>query len=113
MRGVYRAGTVLGTSPPTSTDSYPGDRLSAVFAGGRGNDGTRWYTGVNSKFLSGIPIPNTTAGKCDRGLASSPHSGIIIVGLGDGSVRSISSGINVNNWWAAVTPNGGETLPID
>ena len=111
MRGIYNSGTVTGTTPPTATDSYPGDRVSGVFGGGRAGDGTRWYIGPMSKPTTiGIPAPNTTAGTCDRGMASSPHSGIIQVSLCDGSVRSVSAGIDANTWWFACTKAGGEVL---
>jgi prepilin-type N-terminal cleavage/methylation domain-containing protein len=112
MRGIFRAGTVTGQTPPGSGDSFPGDRVSPVFAGGRGRgDGTRWYVGVNSKPQTfGIPNPNTTAGTCDRGLASSSHSGVLNVSLCDGSVRRISSSIDANTWWAACTRNAGDIL---
>jgi len=47
---------------------------------------------------------------CDGGRASSPHSGGINVGLGDGSVRFVSGSIAGLTWWAALTPQGGESL---
>jgi prepilin-type N-terminal cleavage/methylation domain-containing protein len=112
MRGIYRAGTVTGTTPPTSTDSYPGDRLSAVFGGGRGTD-TNWYVGAESMFRSGIPSPNTTAGRCDRGRASSAHTGIICVGMGDGSVRTLAQSMDPLTWWATLTPSGGEVVSLN
>mgnify|MGYP001570547566 CR=1 FL=1 len=49
---------------------------------------------------------------CQR-VATSPHSGGMNVGLGDGSVRFLSSGMSPNTWWAAVTPRGGEVLGSD
>jgi len=52
MRGVYHGfRSFSGTNSPGGDDSYPGDRLSAVFAGGRGHDGTVWVTGPGSRFL--------------------------------------------------------------
>ena len=76
MRGIYHSGAFGGSGTPPNADSYPGDRVSAVFGGGASGDGTRWYTGVDSKpTIFGIPSPNTTAGPCDRGQASSPHTG--------------------------------------
>jgi hypothetical protein len=111
MRGIYNSGTITGTSPPSATDSYPGDRVSAVFGGGKSGDGTQWYIGPSSKpNIFGIPPNNTTSGICDRGLASSPHVGIIVVGMGDGSVRTVSSSVDANTWWAACTRTGGEVL---
>jgi prepilin-type N-terminal cleavage/methylation domain-containing protein/prepilin-type processing-associated H-X9-DG protein len=45
--------------------------------------------------------------------ATSPHTGGINVGLGDGSVRFLSAGISGTTFYAACTPNGGETLASD
>lgn len=50
-------------------------------------------------------------GMCDPTLASTPHSAGIHVGMGDGSVRFLSAGINMNTWWYLCTPKGGEILP--
>jgi prepilin-type N-terminal cleavage/methylation domain-containing protein len=46
-------------------------------------------------------------------VASSPHTGVIVVGLCDGSVRTISEGISVFTWWAALTPDFGDRLDND
>jgi len=112
MRGVFRGST---QTPGTSgtQDSFPGDRLSAVFGGGRGNDNVRFTDGPASKFQvqPRNPLANAAnGGQCDRRLASSPHTSGMNVGLGDGSVRFLSGNIDPNTWWAACTPNGGETL---
>jgi prepilin-type N-terminal cleavage/methylation domain-containing protein len=107
MRGVFN---LNGTG---NDDSYPADRLSAVFAGGRGRDGTRWLTGPASKFLNTPPrfIDNTSP--CLNSLASSPHTAGMNVGLGDGSVRFLSNGISGTTWWTAVVPNDGLVLGSD
>ena len=117
-RGVYDASAFTGAAP-TGNDSFPGDRLSAVFGGGRGRDGTFWYTGgvdaqgqTPSMFIV-QPRNMTQQGECDRGVASGFHSGGIIVGLGDGSVRLVRQGLNGNTWWGALTPAGGEVLGND
>jgi prepilin-type N-terminal cleavage/methylation domain-containing protein len=110
MRGVYHGQQGL---PGGSDDSYPGDRLSAVFAGGRGHDGVVFRTGTASKFLV-QPLPFlSNPGPCDRRLASSPHTAGMNVALGDGSVRFLSAGISPQTWWAACTPAGGEVLGSD
>jgi prepilin-type N-terminal cleavage/methylation domain-containing protein len=57
------------------------------------------------------PTPFNT--NCEYRLPSSPHTGVINVGLGDGSTRSVSSGVSAATWWAACTPAGGETLGPD
>jgi type II secretory pathway pseudopilin PulG len=112
-RGIYKAATVFSGTPPTSNDSYPGDRLSPVFGGGRGSDGTLWYTGVNSMFQVSPQNVTAVTGPCDRGVASGFHSSGIIVGLGDGSVRNLSANMNAATWWMALTPSGGEVLGND
>jgi prepilin-type processing-associated H-X9-DG protein len=45
--------------------------------------------------------------------AVSPHTGGINVGLGDGSVRFLNSGVSQTTWFYATTPSGGETLGSD
>jgi prepilin-type N-terminal cleavage/methylation domain-containing protein/prepilin-type processing-associated H-X9-DG protein len=110
MRGVkHGAATPLGGGD----DSYPGDRLSSVFGGGVGNDGTRWLQGVASIFQ--VMPPNFLAhpGPCNGLVASSGHTGGMNVGLGDGSVRFLAQGTSPTTWWIAVVPNDGLPLPSD
>jgi len=47
---------------------------------------------------------------CFGARASTFHSGGIVTGLGDGSVRTVNPNINAATWWAALTKDGGETL---
>ncbi|HET6572172.1 MAG TPA: H-X9-DG-CTERM domain-containing protein, partial [Fimbriiglobus sp.] len=72
--------------------------------------GTRWYTGVNSMFLSQPKGATITTGFCDRGVASGFHTGGLLVGLGDGSVRMVNASMTPLTWWYALTPSGGEVL---
>jgi prepilin-type N-terminal cleavage/methylation domain-containing protein len=114
MRGVFRGST---QSPGTggTQDSYPGDRLSAVFAGGRGRDGVVWLRGVNSKFQVQPVRPTFTSangGRCDRRLASTSHV-VMQVAMSDGSIRAIRPSITPATWAAALTPGGGENLGND
>jgi len=57
--------------------------------------------------------PNPWQTACNWELASSPHPGAILVTLADGSVRTVSQGIQPAVWWAACTPSGNEILPGD
>ncbi|HYT88405.1 MAG TPA: DUF1559 domain-containing protein [Gemmataceae bacterium] len=52
-----------------------------------------------------------TQAQCNARLPQQIHSSGINVMLMDGSVRSISSGVDVNVWAALLTPAGGEVLP--
>ena len=119
MRGVYVDGTLSSTDTPISDgdDSFPADRLSAVFGGGTScggaADGTYWPFGTASMFQVHPKNWMDYTGDCDRQLASSPHTNGITVGMADGSVRFLSSGVHPQTWWDALTPAGGETLPSD
>jgi prepilin-type processing-associated H-X9-DG protein len=57
--------------------------------------------------------PSGVPANCNGGIASSPHTGGINVGLGDGSVRFVSGSISTTTWWSALTPAGGEVLGSD
>ena len=67
--------------------------------------------GPGSKFQL---APNPYQSQCDIAVASTPHgpSGLLAA-MGDGSVRSINSGVSGTTWWAVCTPNGGEVLGPD
>ena len=57
--------------------------------------------------------PRGSPANCNGGVASSDHTGGCLVGLGDGSIRLVNSGVSSQTWWFALTPNGGETLGSD
>jgi hypothetical protein len=56
--------------------------------------------------------PTPFLGNCDPTRASTAHTGIL-VGLVDGSVRTLAPTMSGKTWWAAVTPEGGEVLGSD
>ena len=70
--------------------------------------GSYWANGSGSLFQV---APNPS--QCQWPLAQGYHSGGMNVGLGDGSVRFLASGISGTTWWYACTPNGGEVLGSD
>ena len=75
------------------------------------NWGPPGTVGPNSKFQI---APNPYQTQCNPTLASTPHGASgIQVGLGDGSVRNVNSGVSGTTWWYACTPNGGEPLGSD
>ncbi|HBI46108.1 MAG TPA: hypothetical protein DDY78_25120 [Planctomycetales bacterium] len=55
-----------------------------------------------------MPPPNQSVN-----VAVTPHTGGILVGLADGSVRLVNPGVQPQTWWSAMTPNGGEVLGND
>src|SRR5262245_11484744 len=57
--------------------------------------------------------PTPFLGNCDPTRASTAHAGGILVGLADGSVRTLSPSLSGKTWWAAVTPSEGDVLGSD
>jgi prepilin-type N-terminal cleavage/methylation domain-containing protein len=72
-------------------------------------------TNAEPNFTSGnIPFQIApTAGNCNIAVIASPHTSVMIVGLGDGSARNVSSSISVTTWKNACTPNDGAALGDD
>jgi prepilin-type processing-associated H-X9-DG protein len=58
-------------------------------------------------------MANGTQANCNGGIASSPHTAGINVGMGDGSVHFVAEGISPTTWWYAETPNQGDLLGPD
>jgi prepilin-type N-terminal cleavage/methylation domain-containing protein len=50
---------------------------------------------------------------CNNGVAQSGHSGGMVVGLGDASVRFVSQGISLTTWDRACNPQDGQPLGAD
>jgi prepilin-type N-terminal cleavage/methylation domain-containing protein len=66
--------------------------------------------GPTSKFQS---QPNPYLGNCDPTLASTSHTGGILVCMGDASARSVSNAISGQTWWSACTPAASDILGND
>ena len=64
-------------------------------------------TGAAAMFQLGC---KGTPSNCDGNRGSTAHATVILAGLGDGSVRTVSGSVSPNTWWAAMTPAGGDTL---
>jgi len=50
---------------------------------------------------------------CDSGIASGDHTGGILAGMGDRSVRLVSNSISGSTWWAALTPANADIVGND
>jgi prepilin-type N-terminal cleavage/methylation domain-containing protein len=50
---------------------------------------------------------------CDPVRPSSPHSGVILAAMGDGSVRGVSGNISPLTWFLVNVPNDGQVLGSD
>ncbi len=73
---------------------------------GKGGGGVSNYPAAPMFQSKPHPINN-----CVYNLPQGIHSTGIQVGMGDGSVRSISSGISTTNWALACDPRDGQVLP--
>jgi len=106
---AYCTSPVFGWLPPPMT--LPGKAFQPGFAvpalAGRGAPDA---IGPGSKFQVG---PTPFLGHCDPTRASTAHPGGILVGLADGSVRTLSPSMSGAVWWAGLTPSGGEVPGSD
>jgi prepilin-type N-terminal cleavage/methylation domain-containing protein len=63
---------------------------------------------------STVPFYTTPApGFCQPNVPTSPHTGVMVCGLGDGSVRTVSSGVTGTTWRNACIPDDGHALGSD
>ena len=80
-----------------------------------------WYPPAYNVFPNGVITPATAffqiqpqwATNCDPQRPSSGHTSVILAGLADGSVRSVSSGVSQLTWFLANVPNDGLVMPSD
>jgi len=97
------------TSPPNNVTSYnaTGNNVNvvAVKQGLATNPNTTW-----PYHFQVAPRGNIT---CDPGVAQTPFVGGMVVGMGDGSVRTVSPTISQWTYWAACTPAGQEAMGPD
>ena len=64
------------------------------------------FAGAASKFVTGVnPGP--------LGIASSPHAGVMNVGMCDGSVRTLSSGIDATTVWWRLCTTASNDIPAN
>jgi hypothetical protein len=57
-------------------------------------------------------IKPTQAG-CIFTTIQSPHTGAMVVGMADGSVRNVTAGVSTKTWELACYPRDGQVLPAD
>jgi prepilin-type N-terminal cleavage/methylation domain-containing protein len=109
--------------PPRNNNNFTGstqwgDRFAVYSAPCIG-----FYPNPNSNTAS-VPVnygtngyfqiqPNPWQSKCISTVASTGHTGGIMAGLGDGSVRICSQGMSPTTWWQALVPNDGLPMASD
>jgi prepilin-type N-terminal cleavage/methylation domain-containing protein len=89
----------------------PGKAFQPGFAiAGLASGGAPDAIGPGSRFQH---QPTPFLGNCDPTRAATAHPGGMVVGLADGSVRTLSPVMSGDTWWAAVTPTRGEVMGSD
>jgi len=107
--GGWIQGGALVTSRPAECDN--GTRAWGVMRGSSWFWGGRaWNSVFNGALQPNDPLPD--CGAHGRGFfaARSNHSGGVNVALGDGSVRFVSSSVNLTTWQALCTRSGDEPV---
>jgi prepilin-type N-terminal cleavage/methylation domain-containing protein len=106
---AYSASPFFGWQPapmtPPGKAFQPGFAIAALVGRGAPN---AIYSG--SKFQV---QPTPFLGGCDPTRAATGHAGGILVGMADGSVRTLAPTMSGDTWWAALTPSGGEVPGAD
>lgn len=106
---AYTTAVLFDWQPPPMTlpgkAFQPGFAIPALAIRGAPN-----AIGPGSKFQF---QPSPFQSNCDPTRTASAHPGGMVVGLADGSVRTLHAGVNDDTWWAAVTPCGAEVMASD
>jgi prepilin-type N-terminal cleavage/methylation domain-containing protein len=81
----------------------------------RNNWTSTWGPYFNVRLAGSLYRPQIqpVSTNCEYRLPSSPHTGGIMVCMGDASTRFVSGSVSATTWWNACTPDGGEILGND
>lgn len=102
-----------GTGPNTGVKYFKdgkniaGDRCASWM------DGRFLQTRFNSRLQPNDERPDVSCGGVSGVSALRSYSSVVLVGMFDGSVRTVSTSISKTTWQSAMTPNGGEVLGAD
>jgi prepilin-type N-terminal cleavage/methylation domain-containing protein len=113
-----RGASVATISDGTSNTVLYAER-SGIFSDGTANlwchGGWNWaympIFGYNGNYNVFQPSPRQA--NATPGYTASPHGNVMIIGLGDGSVRSISNSVAQLTWQYAILPDDGNPMPSD
>jgi len=101
---------------PSSTNYSSGAPNATIGADGNkgGSAGGVYAFGYPDYTQGNLPFQiNPVPGNCNPELLITPHSSGMLVGLGDGSVKNVSSGITATTWKNACNPRSGVPLGSD
>jgi prepilin-type N-terminal cleavage/methylation domain-containing protein len=101
---VYLYNTQFGDPPGATGSPAPGYSQITTF-------GPPAYPLCS--FWDAPPQTNIAASACDKSRLQSFHTAGVLVGMGDGSVRSVSGTVSWKTWYAAINPADGIPLGSD
>ncbi len=110
-------GGQTGWAPDSGLNNWA-DWGPAAYSEESGSQPT-WYNNHNAFVAQPFYIqPPLGCGGGNHGCGNgnvgvSPHPDGIMVGMGDGSVRFVSSGVSAYTWWTALTPSSGDVQGSD
>jgi len=134
IHNMWGLGTYNPRMPTFATlvpSTYPSETTGQVAPASNGGppNGVTTYTATTAPNAVSVKVGNVSATattypypfqvaprgaiKCDPAVPQTPHVGGMLVGMGDGSVRSVAPSISQWTFWAACTPAGQETLYSD
>jgi len=73
------------------------------------NNQRSWGAGASTT----LPQSQPTEANCNKEAAQSAHTSVVLVGLMDGSVRGVNSGLSAATWSNALMPADGNVLGSD
>jgi len=107
-----KSGTTAYTSYTTAAINIKRGKESDTGAVPSTTPGTKGPLNTTTPFAVFQTAPRGAI-SCDARVAQTPHVGGMLVGISDGSVRTINPTISQYTYWAASTPAGNETLGSD
>ncbi|HEY1191215.1 MAG TPA: DUF1559 domain-containing protein [Gemmata sp.] len=123
----WKAQYTIGNVPDgTSNVVLSAERISEGGAGAGAAYGNLWwwpashqYGSPNTsapmfgKYSTGVPQIGVKPNMVDYSRPSTAHTGGMVTGLLDGSVRTVSTGVSATTWGLVIDPADGTPLPND
>jgi prepilin-type N-terminal cleavage/methylation domain-containing protein len=106
------------TSLSAMTDTYPDYKIYGYKGPTFGRDeGYHQHNPQTGQYTWKAPSDTfqnrPSVRNCNPRMPQSLASSSILVGMADGSVRSVASGVSFSSWSAAITPESGEVIDSD
>jgi len=102
-------------SPKSPVAASPNVVTGALGSSGSSGNGSQSWTQLGTTLTApaGFQVAPRGTVIADARIPQTPHTGGMIVCMGDVSTRTIPGNISPNTFWAVVTPSGNETLGTD